>query len=229
MIKYLIIMASVLMLSACTTANPRVNSDNIARPSAGTRVLVVRPSVKLSMLTVAGVKEAKGDWSRDGADNIAAAMARAISNRALAPRTFDPNRVVSAQAIQVLKLNQAVGSSILDQEYGLTRLTTKRGRFDWSLGEGAQVLGATYDADLALFITCRGTYSSDTRKVAMVAMAAMGQALPPGHQTVFASLVDLRTGKVVWFTTALVGFDADIRHPEGADRLAAALIKAAPL
>ena len=65
MIKYLIIMASVLMLSACTTANPRVNSDNIARPSAGTRVLVVRPSVKLSMLTVAGVKEAKGDWSRD--------------------------------------------------------------------------------------------------------------------------------------------------------------------
>ena len=229
MIKYVIIMASVLILSACTTANPRVNSDNIARPSAGTRVLVVRPSVKLSMLTVAGGKEAKGDWSREVADNIAAALSRAISDRDLAPRTFDPNRVVSAQAIQVLKLNQAVGSSILEQEYGLTRLATKQGRFDWSLGEGAQVLGATYDADLALFITCRGTYSSDARKLAMVAMAAMGQALPPGHQTVFASLVDLHTGKVIWFTTALAGFDADIRHPEGADRLAAALIKVAPL
>jgi hypothetical protein len=181
------------------------------------------------MLTVAGGKEAKGDWSREGADNIAAALSRAISDRGLSPRPFDPNRVVSAKVIQVLKLNQAVGSSILDQEYGLTRLATKQGRFDWSLGEGAQVLGATYDADLALFITCRGTYSSDARRLAMVAMAAMGQALPPGHQTVFASLVDLHTGKVVWFTTALAGFDADIRHPEGADRLAAALIKVAPL
>lgn len=229
MLKNLTIITAMFMLSACTTASSRVDKLDLVRPASGTRVLVVRPSVKLSMLTVAGIKEAKGDWSRDGADNVAAAMARAMLDRELAPRTFDPNRAVSAQAIQVLKLNQAVGSSILDQEYGLTRLATKRGRFDWSLGDGAQVLGATYDADLALFITCRGTYSSDARKLAMVAMAAMGQALPPGHQTVFASLVDLRTGKVVWFTTALAGFDADIRNPEGADRLAAALIKAAPL
>ena len=229
MLKNLTVIAAMFILSACTTANSRVDKLDLVRPAAGTRVLVVRPSVKLSMLTVAGIKEAKGDWSRDGADNVAAAMARAISERDLAPRTFDPNRVVSAQAIQVLKLNQAVGSSILEQDYGLTRLATKRGRFDWSLGKGAQVLGATYDADLALFITCRGTYSSDARKLAMVAMAAMGQTLPPGHQTIFASLVDLHTGKVVWFTTALAGFDADIRHPEGADRLAAALIKVAPL
>lgn len=229
MVKSLAVAASMLILAACTTANTRVNTLESVRPAAGTRVLVVRPSVKLSMLTVAGIKEAKGDWSRDGADNIAHAMARAIADRDLAPRVFDPNRVVSARVIQVLKLNQAVGSSILDQNYGLTRLSTQRGQFNWSLGEGAQVLGATYDADLALFITCRGTYSSDARKLAMVAMAAMGQTLPPGHQTVFASLVDLHTGKVVWFTTALAGFDADIRHPEGADRLAAALIKAAPL
>ncbi len=229
MSKSLAVALTMLILSACTTANTRVNKLDLVRPVAGTRVLVVRPSVRLTMLTVAGNREAKGDWSREGADNIAAALSRAISDRDLSPRLFDPNRVVSAQAIQVLKLNQAVGSSILDQEYGLTRLATKQGRFDWSLGEGAQVLGATYDADLALFITCRGTYSSDARKLAMVAMAAMGQALPPGHQTVFASLVDLHTGKVVWFTTALAGFDADIRHPEGADRLAAALIKVAPL
>jgi hypothetical protein len=80
-----------------------------------------------------------------------------------------------------------------------------------------------------LFITCRGTYSSDARKLAMVALASLGKPLPPGHQTVFASLVDLRTGKVVWFTAAVAGFEADIRHREGADRLAAALIKLAPL
>jgi len=228
-LKNLTIIVAMFTLSACTTASSRLDKLDLVRPAAGTRVLVVRPSVKLSMLTVAGIKEAKADWSREGADNIAVALSRAISDRDLSPRPFDPNRVVSAKIIQVLKLNQAVGSSILDQEYGLTRLATKQGRFDWSLGEGAQVLGATYDADLALFITCRGTYSSDARRLAMVAMAAMGQALPPGHQTVFASLVDLHTGKVVWFTTALAGFDADIRHPEGADRLAAALIKVAPL
>ena len=229
MLKNLTLIASMFILSACTTMDSRVNAFDFAKPAAGTRVLVVRPSVKLSMLTVTGIKEPKSDWSRDGADNVTAAVSRAIADRNLAPRKFDPNRPVSAQVIQVLKLNQAVGSSILEQNYGLTRYRAKRDRFDWRLGDGARSLATTYDADLAFFITCRGTYSSDARKLAMVALASLGKPLPPGHQTVFASLVDLRTGKVVWFTAAVAGFEADIRHREGADRLAAALIKLAPL
>ena len=115
--------------------------------------------------------------------------------------------------------------------YGLIELPTKTGRFDWTLGQGASALTNTYNADYALFTNRRGNYSSDGRKVAMVAIALLGQTLPTGSQRVFTSLVDLRTGKIVWFNMAMAmaGADSDMRDGDGARRLTSAVLKDAPL
>lgn len=63
----------------------------------------------------------------------------------------------------------------------------------------------------------------------MVAMALLGQAVPTGSQRVFASLVDLKTGKIVWFNMAIAGADSDMRDVDGAKRLTSAVLKDAPL
>jgi hypothetical protein len=117
----------------------------------------------------------------------------------------------------------------MNLNYGFIQLPTKQGRFDWTLGEGAAALSKAYDADYALFTNGRGSYSSDGRKVAMVAMALVGQSLPTGSQRVFASLVDLKTGKIVWFNVDDAGADSDMREPGGAKRLVSAVLKDAPL
>jgi len=86
-----------------------------------------------------------------------------------------------------------------------------------------------FGADYALFVTARGTYSSAGRKAAMIGMAMLGVSIPLGSQQIFASLVDLRTGRVVWFNVATAGPQADIRTPEGASLLVKDLLKGVPI
>ena len=62
-----------------------------------------------------------------------------------------------------------------------------------------QPLRSRTGADYALFIYVRDSYASDGRKLVMVAGAALHIGMLGGIQSGFASLVDLRTGDVVWF------------------------------
>ncbi|WP_176695859.1 hypothetical protein [Phenylobacterium immobile] len=57
----------------------------------------------------------------------------------------------------------------------------------------------------------------------------LGVAVPLGVQQVYASLVDLRTGRVVWYNVAVVGPQSDIRTEEGARALVVDLMKKAPI
>jgi hypothetical protein len=63
----------------------------------------------------------------------------------------------------------------------------------------------------------------------MVGAALLGVSVPLGQQQVFASLVDLRTGRVVWFNVAVAGPQADMRSQEGAQSLCRSLLKGVPL
>ena len=229
MLKSLALIVALLGLAACTTTDTRLADKTGTRPPSGTRILMVKPDIELSMLMVTGLEEAKADWSKQGQDNVSAAIRADLTGRGLKVTDLDPTSAEDPKTIQLLKLHEAVGKSIMALNYGLIQLPTKTGRFDWTLGQGASALTNTYNADYALFTNGRGNYSSDGRKVAMVAMALLGQTLPTGSQRVFTSLVDLRTGKIVWFNMAMAGADSDMRDGDGARRLTSAVLKDAPL
>jgi hypothetical protein len=229
MLKSLALIVALLGLAACTTTDTRLAEVSGTRPPSGTRILMVKPDIELSMLMVTGLEEAKADWSKQGQDNVSAAIRAELTGKGLEVQDLDPTSAEDPKTIQLLKLHEAVGKSIMALNYGLIQLPTKSGRFDWTLGQGASALTKTYNADYALFTNGRGNYSSDGRKVAMVAMALLGQTLPTGSQRVFASLIDLKTGKVVWFNMAMAGADSDMRDADGAKRLTRAVLKDAPL
>ncbi len=130
---------------------------------------------------------------------------------------------------QLMRLHEAVGQSVVTYEYGPYRLPTKADGFQWTLGEGAQTLAEQYGADYALFTYGRGTYASGGRIATMVVLSVVGVSVPLGSQQAFTSLVDLRTGQIIWFNMAVAGPQADMRNPEGADSLVASLLKDAPL
>lgn len=229
MLKALGLAVALLGLAACTTTSTRLADTSGVKPPAGSRILMVKPDIELSMLMVTGLNEPKADWSKQGQDNVSAALKADLSGRGLSIKDLDPASAEDPKTLQLLKLHGAVGNSILALNYGAVQLPTKKGRFDWTLGQGATNLTKAYEADYALFVNGRGNYSSDGRKVAMVAMALLGQSLPTGSQAVFASLVDLKTGKVVWFNVAVAGADSDMREKDGATRLTSAVLKDAPL
>jgi hypothetical protein len=53
--------------------------------------------------------------------------------------------------------------------------------------------------------------------------------VPLGSQTVQLSLVDLKTGNIVWYNNVLAGPGADMRSRAGAKSLVEGLLKDIPL
>ncbi len=126
--------------------------------------------------------------------------------------------------LELERLHETVGRSIKLHKYTPGGdLPTKKGALDWTLGELAVEYGKSSGYDYALFLYATDSFSSGGRK-ALQAMAFLGCAvgvclLPPGgSQQAFVSLVDLRSGKVVWFNN-LFSEVGDIRTEEGADEL----------
>lgn len=216
--------AACWLLAACTTTSTQLAFKDAPKPPAGARIILLQPEVHLAVLTASGLQEARADWSQQGEDNLAAEMSASLKARAHQFRMIDPEGAMEGRTGQLLRLNEAVTRSI---PYGY--IPTKKGAFDWTLGEGAQALGSAYEADYALFVTARGTYASGGRVVAMIGFAALGVSVPLGNQYAMASLVDLKTGRVVWYNTALAGPNADMRQPDGAKLLVTAMLKDAPL
>jgi hypothetical protein len=219
--------AACLFIAACTTTSTKLADKAAPKPPAGSKILIVQPDIELSLLTVSGLLEPKADWSQTSRGYVASELAGAMQGRAHEIKTLDPTTALEGRPGQLLRLHEAVGASIMS--YGLM-LPTKKDKFDWTLGEGAQVLGQAYDADYALFTYGRGSYSSGGRKAAFILAAAAGVSIPMGSQVAFASLVDLKTGRVVWFNTAVTpsGGD-DLRQPGGAASMTKALLKDVPL
>ena len=228
--KRLILAIALLCAAGCATANTRLASEDLPRPPAGSRILIVQPDVSLALLTAVGVQEARADWSQQGRDNIAAQLTTAMAAKNHAAEAFNPTDAVDGRVGQVLRLHKAVGESILFASYGPIPLPTKKKNFQWTLGEGAQELSrAAGDANYALFTFARGTYSSSGRAAMAVVGALAGVAIPTGQQQVFASLVDLRTGQVLWSNVVIASPNSDMREGAGAEALVKLLLKDAPL
>jgi hypothetical protein len=73
----------------------------------------------------------------------------------------------------------------------------------------------------------RDSYVSAERVAMIVAMAALGIAISAGVQVGYASLIDLRSGRVVWFNKLARPY-GDLRQPEPARETIEALLTGFP-
>jgi hypothetical protein len=230
MFRLIAALLACVCIAGCTTTRVKsANAGSFAKPAPSARGLLVQPDVQLAVLTAAGLHEARADWSRDAQANLANSINQSLKARSHPFEALDPSTSMEGRAGQLLRLNEAVGQSVIAFEYSGMKLPTKKSGFDWTLGDGALVLGKERGADYALFVTARGTYASAGRKAVMIGAALLGISVPLGSQQVFASLVDLRTGQLVWFNVAVAGPSADIRSAEGAQALTEKLLKDIPL
>ncbi len=161
--------------------------------------------------------------------HLASALQQALQARNHSHEVLDPQASMDGRVGQVLRLSTAVGQSIFAFEYGALRLPSKGNAFDWTVGDGAATLASRHGADYALFVGGRGAFASAGRKALMVGAALLGYGIPLGSQQVYLSLVELRTGRVLWFNVATAGNGTDIRDAEGARGIVDTLLTSAPL
>lgn len=209
-------------------------------PEGNYRLLVMRPDVTVNSLTTGGMAEPRADWTEQARSNIIAALRAQQADRGGNVKVMDRRDSlpgVSADSVADLeRLHAAVGNSIALHKYMGAYLPTKRRRgLDYTLGRDAVALGRKSGFDYALFLYAEDNIASTGRtalQVLGVAGCAIGFCAPSGGsgQFAYASLVDLRSGEVVWFNVLQTGSQlpgvsfGDIRKPEGAAQMVERLL-----
>lgn len=212
----------------------RVATDSNGQPLhiAGT-VVVIEPDIELSEVLAGGVQEPRKEWTETARRLYPAAVRSRLDTARTplkpdykVPTDLDPNSRLG----QMIRLNEAVSFSIIDYTSPGNQLATKKDKkLDWTLGPGVQELRQATGADYALFTLIRDSYTSGGRAALRIAaMLLLGGDIGGGTQVGVTTLVDLRTGQVVWFN-----FQAkqtgDLRDAQGASATADSMLKGLPL
>jgi hypothetical protein len=215
---------SVVFLSGCVT-NSFYTSKNLAPETK--RIALVSPDVELSLMNAGGINEPQAEWTKLAEKHLSSSIRKKLQSlnvQLIDNQTTRELETEDTKEVQLLKLHEAVGATILTHQYiPQLRLPSKRGEFTWSLGNNVRYLKDKYGAEYALFIYVRDSYTSGGRAAAIVVAALFGVGIQGGTQVGFASLVDLNSGDIVWFNR-LLRAAGDLRTSESTDETVTLLL-----
>jgi hypothetical protein len=235
-----LLLAASVALGGCVQTRQYADLQ-FTPPQGDYKLLVLRPDVTVGSLTTGGMVEPRADWTDQARAGIVAALRTQQASRGgkvtiIEHRNELPN--VSPQELaDVERLNAAVDEAIVEHKYLGDYLPTKRGKgLDWTLGQDAVQLGQKTGYDYALFLHAEDQVASGGR----IALGVIGLAgcivgfcapnIGGQQQLDYASLVDLKTGEVVWFNVVLAGSQVpgikfgDLRTPEGSAQMVERLL-----
>jgi hypothetical protein len=228
-------LAACAVLSGCVQTQQYADVE-FTPPNGDYKLLVLRPDVTVGALTTGGMVEPRADWTEQARGSIVDALRAQQASRGGNIMIVDHRNQLTGVTAQELadieRLNFAVDQAIVDAKYSGNALPTKRGRgLDWTLGADAVRLGQKTGYDYALFLHAEDQVASGGR----VALGLLGLAgcfigfcapnVGGQQQLDYASLVDLKTGEVVWFNVVVAGSQVpgikfgDLRTPQGAAQM----------
>jgi hypothetical protein len=225
---------SILVVSAltffATFQVAQAQSKNLApdfssRPAAS-KLVVLPVDIELFSLSAGGVPEPKADWTQAATKHFNTALK--TKNNLLGLNVASMSESEVDEFAELSALHGAVATSIFRHHMlGRIALPTKDGKLLWTMGDAVKGLREKTGADYALFTWVRDSYASAERKAAMVAFALLGVGIAGGTQIGYASLVDLKTGQVVWFNN-LFRQTGDLREEKPALETVSDLLKGFP-
>ena len=229
-------------IALCGCVQTRQFADlQFTPPTGNYKLLVLRPDVTVGSLTTGGMVEPRADWTDQARSSVIAALkdqqaARGGNLAIIEHRNALPG-ASEQELADVERLNFVVDQSIVEHKYLGDYLPTKRDRgLDWTLGADAVKLGQKTGYDYALFLHAEDEVATGGR----VALGVIGLAgcfigfcapnVGGQQQLDYASLVDLKTGQVVWFNVVSAGSEipglsfGDLRTPAGAQQMVERLL-----
>ncbi|WP_282604822.1 hypothetical protein [Pelagibius sp. Alg239-R121] len=226
------VLMAALFISGCAQTRSQLTTEGAPVVGSAPKVLMMKADVEISVLTAAGLEEPNAEWTEQAKSHLDGSLSEVLGGKSVTMIPYEPVGGVGPESLneaQILKLHEAVGASVLLHKYvpGLA-LPTKQNRFDWTMGEAIAPLRAKYDADYVMFLFLRDSFSSAGRVAANVVFVLLGAGAHGGQQVGYASLVDMKTGNVVWFNF-LHSTTGDLRKEEGSRLAIRNLLDEAPL
>ena len=225
--RILLAVGLAVLLTGCVATVQRQATELRREPGKTPTIVVMPLDVELSQLTAGGVPEPQSEWTEAALKHMRDALEIEARSYKVKLADFHAERGSAEDrqtSLDLVKLHRAVGGAVLIHQYlqGFG-LPSKDGKFDWSLGPSVATISRSHEADYALFLFVRDSYATAGRVAVMVVAALMGVGVQGGSQVGFASVVDLKTGDIVWFNR-LVRPQGDLRTPEAAAETVKALI-----
>lgn len=195
---------ALLVMAGCQTVpQHKVHYSLLGEtPSPAGDVIVLPMDIKVKEMSAAGIQDEVPDWTRQASGNFEQALAASGPDTLSGLKLRDlPGLTPEEQQIldQHVALAHAVtGNAFLFANSPVEAWRHKAKHFDYSIGPGLAFLADKTGADKALILVGEDVHSSSGRKAAFVVAAAFGVGIPMGHTVAVATLVDLRTGNVLW-------------------------------
>jgi hypothetical protein len=230
--KLALLVSASALLAGCATTQTASQIDRLETVAENPRILLMPPDIKYYLLTAGGMTEPNLEWTEAAQQNFSVAVQEYAAGIGTDLVTIDHTGALDDEDEKYRRLHSAVGMTLQQNHFGGMPLPTKKlpdnkRRFDWSLGPGVSAIGEKYDADYLLFVFYRDYQASGGRVAFAILAGAFGVGVGTGYEGGFASLVDLKTGDVVWFNTVAVG-SGELREPNGARTAVEGLFKDIP-
>jgi hypothetical protein len=221
---------ATLLILALACAGAHAQSKNLAAGFSvlpkGAKVAIMPTDIELFSISGGGVLEPRADWTDAASRFFKTALVD--KKRALGLETAELSEKDADDTAEINALHGAVARAIAIHHFGSLGLPTKDGKLDWSMGETVRAIKQRTGADYAIFSWVRDSYASAERKAAMVALALLGIGVGGGMQVGYASLVDLNSGRVLWFNQ-LVRASGDLREADKAKETLDSLLTEFPI
>lgn len=221
-------LASLIVLADPAAAQSKNLAPGFVALPEGSRVAIMPTDIELFSISAGGVAEPRADWTEAASRHFKNAL---IEKKKKALR-LDVVELAEKDADEFADINAIHGAiaraiSMHHLGPGFLNLPTKEGKLDWSLGEATRAIKKATGADYAFFTWVRDSYTSGERVAAMIALALVGVGVSGGVQTGYASLVELETGRVLWFNR-LTRQSGDLREAAPAAETIDALLAGFP-
>jgi len=223
------VIATFLLLSGCATTTNVQQIDQLESIGEDPRIVLMPPDIRYYLLTASGVPEANEEWTEAAKVNFSKALLDYADDIGADLKPISADNLTPDE-IRYETLHSAVGLTLMQHHFGYTPLPSKAGTFDWSLGPDISAIADNHAADYALFVYYRD-YQASGGRIAFAILAGLasggGTGVGTGSEHGFASLVDLKTGDIVWFNMVNAGV-GELRDADSARKTVDALFKDIP-
>ena len=160
----------------------------------GKKITLIASDIEITRTISKASKDTKKDWTLKAQRHVQNVIEQLLNTPSYVDK-LQPS-LINRDLIELIAHQRLVEKSILSN-FRLP-LPTKND-FNWSIGSQSRLIKGVVNADLGLFVFIRAGYK--TKKSSA------------DYQSGIASLVNLDTGRTLWFN-AQANLPGDVRHPD---------------
>lgn len=220
----MLLLSFIVPLAAQAASTPHwVHYKLLAtNPALPKKVVVLPVDVEIIEVTAGGVEEEVPAWSAEASKHVARSVSAAIeADTTLQEVTMSR---VSGDSAENLEEHLALYRLVINTATGVG-WEHKIRHFDYSIGPGLAALQRTTGADAAIMVYGRDYVSTAGRKAKAVAgnlpIVSIFTGPPPelGHSFIHISVVDLKTGDLLWMNSDFRKGATTLRDPGDSDKV----------